>query len=104
MKRVLVGVDGSDAADAALGWGGRLAHAVGAEVVVASVFGPVQAEVSPEKYEELKDEAGRRLAVEWSGPLAGSGVPHRPLLLRSAERRVGKECVSPGRSRWSPYN
>ncbi|HEY9558376.1 MAG TPA: universal stress protein, partial [Acidimicrobiales bacterium] len=81
MKRVLVGVDGSDAADAALGWGGRLAHAVGAEVVVASVFGPVQAEVSPEKYEELKDEAGRRLAVEWSGPLAGSGVPHRPLLL-----------------------
>src|SRR3546814_1617931 len=79
MKRVLVGVDGSDAADAALGWGGRLAHAVGAEVVVASVFGPVQAEVSPEKYEELKDEAGRRLAVEWSGPLAGSGVPHRPL-------------------------
>src|SRR3546814_4755507 len=81
MKRVLVGADGSDAADAARGWGGRLAHAVGAEVVVASVFGPVQAEVSPEKYEELKDEAGRRLAVEWSGPLAGSGVPHRPLLL-----------------------
>src|SRR3546814_778451 len=24
--------------------------------------------------------------------------------LRSAERRVGKECVSTGRSRWSPYN
>src|SRR3546814_19981955 len=23
---------------------------------------------------------------------------------RSAERRVGKECVSPCRSRWSPYN
>src|SRR3546814_11330307 len=22
----------------------------------------------------------------------------------SEERRVGKECVSPGRSRWSPYN
>src|SRR3546814_13095259 len=22
---------------------------------------------------------------------------------RSEERRVGKECVSPGRSRWSPY-
>src|SRR3546814_16633646 len=25
-------------------------------------------------------------------------------LSRSAERRVGKECVSTGRSRWSPYN
>src|SRR3546814_17701554 len=23
---------------------------------------------------------------------------------RSEERRVGKECVSPCRSRWSPYN
>src|SRR3546814_11482665 len=25
-------------------------------------------------------------------------------LVRSEERRVGKECVSPCRSRWSPYN
>src|SRR3546814_15433084 len=25
-----------------------------------------------------------------------------PLLMRSEERRVGKECVSTGRSRWSP--
>src|SRR3546814_11035714 len=25
-------------------------------------------------------------------------------LLRSEERRVGKECVSTCRSRWSPYN
>src|SRR3546814_16308383 len=38
-------------------------------------------------------------------------LPRRPTLsvspsrtLRSAERRVGKECVSPGRSRWSPYH
>src|SRR3546814_12391184 len=29
---------------------------------------------------------------------APGGVP------RSEERRVGKECVSTGRSRWSPYN
>src|SRR3546814_2502202 len=26
------------------------------------------------------------------------------LRLRSEERRVGKECVSPCRSRWSPYH
>src|SRR3546814_18393362 len=37
------------------------------------------------------------------------GVPDmtfvRPsLLLRSEERRVGKECVSTCRSRWSPYH
>jgi nucleotide-binding universal stress UspA family protein len=80
VMRILVGVDGSDAAAAALGWAGRLAVAVGAELVVTNVFGPVQAEVSPEKYEDLKDQAGRRLE-EWSGPLSGSGVPHRPLLV-----------------------
>src|SRR3546814_17114445 len=28
----------------------------------------------------------------------------RPLLGRSEERRVGKECVSTCRSRWSPYH
>src|SRR3546814_13376577 len=34
-------------------------------------------------------------------------VPHqcgRPALDRSEERRVGKECVSTCRSRWSPYH
>src|SRR3546814_19493247 len=30
------------------------------------------------------------------GPLDGGG--------RSEERRVGKECVSTGKSRWSPYH
>src|SRR3546814_10284096 len=28
----------------------------------------------------------------------------RPLVFRSEERRVGKECVSTCRSRWSPYH
>src|SRR3546814_5700103 len=32
-------------------------------------------------------------------------TPTDPLTLgRSEERRVGKECVSTGRSRWSPYH
>src|SRR3546814_3402361 len=31
--------------------------------------------------------------------------PHpRPCFFRSEERRVGKECVSTCRSRWSPYH
>src|SRR3546814_6404098 len=29
---------------------------------------------------------------------------HAPEALRSEERRVGKECVSTCRSRWSPYH
>src|SRR3546814_12667143 len=35
-----------------------------------------------------------------------TGRQHLPLLarhIRSAERRVGKECVSTGRSGWAPY-
>src|SRR3546814_18216873 len=32
--------------------------------------------------------------------LAAAGLPVR----RSEERRVGEECVSPCRSRWSPYH
>src|SRR3546814_6297989 len=35
--------------------------------------------------------------VVWSGPRVG-------LRYRSEERRVGKECVSTCRSRWSPYH
>src|SRR3546814_14759592 len=30
--------------------------------------------------------------------------PEAPPPARSEERRVGKECVSTGRSRWSPYH
>src|SRR3546814_11683886 len=32
------------------------------------------------------------------------GLHARPADLRSDERRVGKECVSTCRSRWSPYH
>src|SRR3546814_6676175 len=33
-----------------------------------------------------------------------SAVGRVKLNMRSEERRVGKECVSTGRSRWSPYH
>src|SRR3546814_1645791 len=54
-------------------------------------------------------DSGRELAH----PLAGLKVldftrviagPHCAMTLRSEERRVGKECVSTCRSRWSPYH
>src|SRR3546814_14173576 len=45
------------------------------------------------------DWAALKAACEASaGRLAG------PLSRRSEERRVGKACVSPCRSRWSPYH
>src|SRR3546814_11534103 len=36
--------------------------------------------------------------------LRGVAPPQVATLDRSEERRVGKECVSTCRSRWSPYN
>src|SRR3546814_11276258 len=45
---------------------------------------------------------------EGDRPKAGGGEIRRscplPLHQRSEERRVGKECVSPGRSRWAAYH
>src|SRR3546814_12335286 len=38
-------------------------------------------------------------AAEW-----GTDCPVKCQLLRSEERRVGKECVSTCRSRWAPYH
>src|SRR3546814_4728273 len=46
-------------------------------------------------------DQGVRLALE-SGDM-GQASPTRPAG-RSEERRVGKECVSTCRSRWSPYH
>src|SRR3546814_1616875 len=56
----------------------------------------------------LPDDPGHAL---WRRDFTGaSGVfsvvlePNSDAALRSEERRVGKECVSTCRSRWSPYH
>src|SRR3546814_19696714 len=46
--------------------------------------------------------AGRMKAMEVS-PLLGKSLD-AAITERSEERRVGKECVSTCRSRWSPYH
>src|SRR3546814_15654789 len=45
----------------------------------------------------LEDQAIVRLGFDWSEPLACA-------MVRSEERRVGKECGRTGRSRWSPFH
>src|SRR3546814_4099391 len=44
------------------------------------------------------------IARKSSEPLKASLQPVSDELSRSEERRVGKECVSTCRSRWSPYH
>src|SRR3546814_11229634 len=49
---------------------------------------------------------GRAIQAATSHALGDVRLPLTILLrfTRSEERRVGKECVSPCRSRWSPYH
>src|SRR3546814_1127544 len=51
-------------------------------------------------------ELRTRYAPPFEPPLNLRSTAHRPLvsLFSSEERRVGKECVSTCRSRWSPYH
>src|SRR3546814_21002055 len=65
--------------------------------------------VSPTYREVTVQERQLVHGVEQVAAAAGvTGEPLRPAaeqaVLRSEERRVGKECVSTCRSRWSPYH
>src|SRR3546814_10605678 len=54
---------------------------------------------------EAENRAGSTLTID-AAYVDKQLVPHRPgtPILRSEERRVGKECVSTCSSRWSPYH
>src|SRR3546814_12137249 len=53
------------------------------------------------RYLENREETSRRRGVTLPTP---TYAVFEGDTLRSAERRVGKECVSTCRSRWSPYH
>src|SRR3546814_1333243 len=49
-------------------------------------------------YQNYADLYGNKATVNWNPRQCAKGYT------RSEERRVGKECVSTCRSRWSPYH
>ena len=56
-------------------------------------------ELSPLEHEALVRELDKRgISLKPSPSMAHSSTT------RSEERRVGKECIPPCRSRWSPYH
>lgn len=78
MKKILVGVDGSDTADAAALTAGRLAQATGATLVVASAYGKLEVEQVRTGAEQFffsnEDEAlntAKRSALRVRDELAG---------------------------------
>jgi NADH-quinone oxidoreductase subunit F len=92
LQRILVGVDGSSAARAALEWADQLAGLVGSEVVLTNVFEPDRAELPPDEFEKLLDEAERRLTNEWAASLRASNIPHRCLQLTGAPDALLAAC------------
>src|SRR3546814_13750229 len=70
-------------------------------------FEQVPAEILAKATERNTDDAAlmRFLVVDLASlPMSGKDNLFKRAGLRSEERRVGKECVSPCRSRWSPYH
>src|SRR3546814_12095909 len=79
--------------------------AEGAQIIIGPVFSSSTAAVAP-----LAQARGVKvLSFSTDRAVAGNGVyllgftPDQQVE-RSEERRVGKECVSTCRSRWSPYH
>src|SRR3546814_13620668 len=51
----------------------------------------------------MTPEPGKPAVWTGGGPIVLRGVANGVMVLRWEEPRVGKECVSTCRSRWSPY-
>src|SRR3546814_15225938 len=72
-----------------------------------SAYGRLRMAIQQEMYQSnssaLKLKSGMIFSSE-TGSSSHSTSPEEKWPLRSEERRVGKECVSTCRSRWSPYH
>jgi nucleotide-binding universal stress UspA family protein len=103
MKRILVGVDGSETARDALAWADNLAQRGGFEVIAARVFVPTQAEMPPgeegdlhaDQLEELRDWVGDSVSAtilldgETPDALLAAAKEHRADLLVVGGRGTG---------------
>jgi len=86
-RRIVVGVDASQASEAALRWAIGYARAVGAEVVAVHAFeAPVyfsypSIETAPILVDQLfREGVRRRFEEDWCAPLAEAGVPYRTVM------------------------
>src|SRR3546814_13386017 len=101
-------IDGANAAFVADLLSACLAHERCGTHLYRSVAGRTNNAILKAKYEEFGDETLRHVGIleELVASLGGNPSYVSPLAraVRSEERRVGKECVSTCRSRWSPYH
>ncbi len=84
MKRILVGIDGTEPAAASLGWATRLAERAGADIILANVVHPDQAEFSVDTADALAIDIEQHLLTDWSAPLQASDVAWSTRVLTGA--------------------
>jgi nucleotide-binding universal stress UspA family protein len=74
MRRILVGIDGSEASHEALGWATMVARASGAQVVAMNGLVFPYSEITPETSQRLQAEQAEQLE-DWAAPVLAD-VPH----------------------------
>lgn len=88
LKRLVVGVDDSLAAAAALRWAVSLAVPAGAEILAVNAFESPWSEVTPRDHDRLVDERSQLLAADWTAAAADAGVSVRTTVQEGDPRNV----------------
>jgi nucleotide-binding universal stress UspA family protein len=83
---VLVGTDGSATAQVAVRWAAALCSTTEADLVVVTAWTPPFAEVDPDTYAGLLDDARRVLEEQWCGPAREAGAHYRAQVLEGDPR------------------
>jgi nucleotide-binding universal stress UspA family protein len=100
-KTIVVGMDGSDQAIAALGWAIRFAGPLGAEIVAVfavpppSYIGYGYETVPPSLDPEWRAQVQSDLEQTWCRALRESGLPHRMVMEDGRPARVIADVVRP---------
>jgi nucleotide-binding universal stress UspA family protein len=81
MKRMVVGLDGSDRSDRALRWTVALAAATGAHVTAATSFQQRMSEVPARRWSEETDALTDAFETDWCAPLRHAGIDYEPVVL-----------------------
>ncbi|HEY4913484.1 MAG TPA: universal stress protein [Candidatus Dormibacteraeota bacterium] len=88
ISRIVVGVDGSEHADAAVGWAVRMARGMGSEVVAVFAITPpfyldtgFMTAVAPPQFDpEWRTEMQKEFEGTWCQPLRDAGVQYRAVM------------------------
>src|SRR3546814_19914279 len=95
-------------ASAVIGWRGAFLVAAAVTVLLAALLWLFLRDAPPgHAYYSRKPESSRDILDGLAAVIRNRQlwlIIAMPIPARSEERRVGKECVSTCRSRWSPYN